>query len=106
MGEVWRGQGLWVRWDIFGIEKEKQREKQVEMRRRAREEEEGEVGPRKSKMWRVRGKQRAGGTGAATLPPYPIPHLSLTQPSSPACAATMMQATVSEVCAKGKEVLL
>ena len=54
-----------------------------EMRRREREEEEGEVRPRKSKMWRVRGKQRAGGTGAATLPSYPIPHLSLTQPSSP-----------------------
>ena len=50
-----------------------------EMRRREREEEEGEARPQKSKMWRVRGKQRAGGTGAATLPshPPPIPHTTL-----------------------------
>ena len=51
-----------------------------EMRRREREEEEGEARPQKSKMWRVRGKQRAGGTRAATLPnpllspPPPPPH--------------------------------
>ena len=43
-----------------------------EMRRREREEEEGEARPQKSKMWRVRGKQRAGGTGAATFPLHPL----------------------------------
>ena len=56
-----------------------------EMRRREREEEEGEARPQKSKMWRVRGKQRAGGTGAATLPlhPLPIPYASgqVTRPT-------------------------
>ena len=84
VGELRRRQGLWVRWDIFGFGKEKVEEKLGEMRRREREEEEGEVRPRKSKMWRVRGKQRAGGTRAATLPnPLLLPSPSLLPPSPP-----------------------
>ena len=54
-----------------------------EMRRREREEEEGEARPQKSKMWRVRGKQRAGGTGAATLPLHPIPPTPQHPPPTP-----------------------
>ena len=77
-----------------------------EMRRREREEEEGEARPQKSKMWRVRGKQRAGGTGAATLPSIPSPSHPPNSPTStphpPPCTATMMQATVSAVCEKGR----
>ena len=38
-------------------------------------------------------------------PPIPSPTYPSHNPPPPACAATMMQATVSEVCAKGKEVL-
>ena len=59
-----------------------------EMRRREREEEEGEARPQKSKMWRVRGKQRAGGTGAATLPLHPLyamPHVSLSAREEGVC---------------------
>ena len=106
-GELRRGLGLWVRWDIFGFEKEKEREKLGEMRRRERERRRrGRFGCGKAKCGEFEGSSGPVALGLPPSHPFPSPTYPSHNPPPPACAATMMQATVSEVCAKGKEVLL